>query len=103
MNNVNYSGVSVKDLNDIQTFLNNKSVAYAKHIVEGLKNAIANLKKFPEMGWQIFTEQHKDLRQILFHTYRIVYHYQPNTITVVTIQYQTRPPENIPQLKDFKI
>jgi mRNA-degrading endonuclease RelE of RelBE toxin-antitoxin system len=55
------------------------------------------------MGWQIFTEQHKDLRQILFHTYRVVYHYQPNTITVITIQYQTRPPENIPQLKDFKI
>ena len=103
MNNLNYSGVAVKDLNDIQVFLNNKSIAYSKHIVDGLKSKIAILKNFPEKGWQIFTEQHKDLRQILFHTYRVVYHYQPNTITVITIQYQTRPPENIPQLKDFKI
>ncbi|MEI2755805.1 MAG: hypothetical protein V9F46_05030 [Chitinophagaceae bacterium] len=55
------------------------------------------------MGWQIFTSQQEHLRQVLFHSYRIVYYYQEERVVIITIQYQTRPPENIPQLKDFKI
>lgn len=66
MNNVNYSGVAVKDLNDIQTFLNNKSVAYAKHIVEGLKNAIANLKNFRKWAGRFLLSNTKTFDRYCF-------------------------------------
>ena len=103
MNALRYSQTAMNDLERIRHFLSEPSTAYAGRIVKELKEAIALLKTYPEMGWQVFTSIHPNLRQVLFHSYRIVYQFQEGVVTVVTISYQTRPPENIPQLKDFKI
>ncbi len=103
MNKLFYTKMAVNDLSEVQNFLSSTSAKYGQQIIKELKYAISLLKTYPEMGWQIFTSQQEHLRQVLFHSYRIVYYYQEERVVIITIQYQTRPPENIPQLKDLKI
>lgn len=103
MNELRYSHTALNDLQRIHHFLAEQSAVYAGRIEKEIKEKITLLKTFPEMGWQVFASIHPNLRQVLFHSYRIVYQYQEGVVTVVAISYQTRPPENIPQLKDFKI
>jgi plasmid stabilization system protein ParE len=60
------------------------------------------LKKFPESGIPVLPEKFNRLRKLLYKSYRVIYHYLNNQVTIITVHHQSRLLENIPQIKDYK-
>jgi toxin ParE1/3/4 len=91
------------DLNSIFVYISNDSVVNAKRFVRLLKNHIKSLKEFPEKGRQISPETFPTLRQVLYKSYKIIYTYDANKITIHVITHQSRLNINIDALKQFYI
>jgi toxin ParE1/3/4 len=91
------------DLNSIFLYISNDSVVNAKRFVRSIKNHIKTLKEFPEKGRPISPESFPTLRQVLFQSYKIIYTYDENKITIHVITHQSRLNINIDALKQFYI
>lgn len=98
-----YTAKAVKDLNGIYSFISPDSILYAKAFIAILRQRVTILKKYPEFGHPFFPDKFKGLRQVTYKSYRIIYHFSGSEITVITIQHQSKLPENINALQDFKI
>jgi toxin ParE1/3/4 len=102
MASLRYAVPAIKDLEDIRNYIAEDSKLYANRFIHNLRVRIAELKKMPETGKPIFPDKFENLRQLLFHSCRIIYQYKEDTITIITVHHQSRLIENIPQLKDYK-
>ena len=91
------------DLNSIFLYISNDSVVNAKRFVRLLKSHVKALKEFPEKGRQISPERFPTLRQVLYKSYKIIYTYDANKITIHVITHQSRLNINIDALKQFYI
>jgi len=89
------------DLKNIYEYIGLDSKLQAKRFVKSLKQKTEILKQYPEIGKLIFPEKFKKLRQLLYQSYRIIYHISDNVVTVITIHHQSRLPENIPSVKNY--
>ncbi|MEN9549555.1 MAG: hypothetical protein RIR12_2146 [Bacteroidota bacterium] len=97
-----YSIPAIHDLKDIKNYIAEDSILYATRFLHTIRAKIATLKKNPELGRPILAERFANLRQILFNAYRIVYLYENNVVTIITVHHQSRLLENVPQIKDYK-
>jgi toxin ParE1/3/4 len=91
------------DLNSIFLYISNDSVVNAKRFVRLLKSHVKTLKEFPEKGRKISPERFPTLRQVLYKSYKIIYTYDANKITIHVITPQSRLNINIDALKQFYI
>ncbi len=91
------------DLNSIFLYISNDSVVNAKRFVRLLKSHVKTLKEFPEKGRKISPERFPTLRQVLYKSYKIIYTYDANKITIHVITHQSRLNINIDALKQFYI
>ena len=91
------------DLRAIYLYISGDSVVNAGRFVRVLKDRIKILKKYPEIGKEIFPDKFTGLRQVLHKAYRIIYLYENNTVTIITIHHQTRLIENIPSMRKYII
>lgn len=97
-----YAKRAIKDLKNIYSFIALDSIFYAKNFIIYLRQRVAILKSHPEFGRPFYKNKYDDLRQVTYKSYRIVYHYQQNLITIITIHHQSKLPENIIELKSFE-
>lgn len=97
-----YTKPAYDDLKAIHTYISADSVANAKRFITAIKDKIKTLKNNPEIGKPVFAEKYKKLRQLLYKSYRIIYHLEENMISIITIHHQSRLLENIPGLKEYK-
>jgi len=98
-----YTTPAAIDLNNIFIYISSGSVVNAKRFVRLLKNHVKSLKQFPEKGRQIAPENFPTLRQVLYKSYKIIYTYEADKITVHVITHQSRLNINIDALKQFYI
>ena len=98
-----YSHTSLTDLKAIHDFIAKDSVANAKRFINDLRQHITVLKQYPEFGFPTYPERYKNLRQVLYKSYRIIYLFDEDVIYIITICHQQRLPENIPVLTQFEI
>ncbi len=63
---------------------------YARVFAQGVINAIERLLIFPESGRIVPEYNRKDLREIIFQNYRIVYRIKSDAVEVVTITHGAR-------------
>ena len=97
-----YSRSSLKDIENIKNFISIDSVANAHRFIKIIRTRIVILKKYPEIGKPFFPEKYKNLRQLLYKSYRIIYQFSDNTVTIITVHHQSRLIENIPAIKDYE-
>ena len=98
-----YSKPALIDLQHVFLYISNDSVRNAKRFVQALKDRIKILKSHPELGKPVFPQRFPYVRQVLHKSYRIVYMFQNNTITILAISHQARLIENIEAIKRYII
>ncbi len=98
---VNYTKPALQDLKNIHDYIAKDSVVNAKRFIQAIKDHITILNKYPEIGNQVFPNRYKNLRQLLHKAYRIIYYYENDVVTIITIHHQSRLIENIKVVKDF--
>lgn len=82
---VQYAKSAFADLKLIERFISQDSAYYAKSFLRQMRERILTLQEYPEIGRFLFPERFQLLRQILFKSYRIIYYYENNKVTIVSI------------------
>jgi plasmid stabilization system protein ParE len=80
-----WSDPALDDLQNIYDYIANDSEHYASMFVNGLIDCAERLMDFPQLGKVVPEYNRKDIREILFETYRIIYLLEKDKITIVTV------------------
>ncbi|MBA7530389.1 hypothetical protein ES705_22595 [subsurface metagenome] len=78
------------DLESIQDYIKKDSEYYANHFVERIIEAVESLEKFPEMGRKVPEAEEENIRELLFHNYRIIYRVGTDSILILTVIHSAR-------------
>jgi toxin ParE1/3/4 len=70
-----YSNFSLRDIENIKEFISTDSVSNANRFIKNIRDRITLLKQHPEIGTPVYPERFKNLRKLLFKSYRIIYQY----------------------------
>jgi toxin ParE1/3/4 len=98
-----YSRPAITDLHNIFLYISNDSVINARRFINSLKQRIKILKVHPEMGKPVFPQRFPYIKQVLYKSYRIIYQYQDDMVTILVITHQERLIENIEAIKQYLI
>ncbi|MDE1192324.1 MAG: type II toxin-antitoxin system RelE/ParE family toxin [Arachidicoccus sp.] len=96
-----YAVSALEDIEHIKDYISIDSVLHANNFILAIDKKIDVLEKYPEIGTPVFPDKYNGLRQLLYKSYRIIYHYKNDVVTVVTIHHQSRSLENINPIKDY--
>ncbi len=83
-----------KELKTIRKYISKDSIYYANKTVDEIIKRIQVLKYFPEMGRQIKIDE-KNIRQIIYKSYRIFYQLDSNNIYILSIFHHSRDISNL--------
>jgi len=97
-----YSTPSLKDIESIKNFISADSAANAHRFIKIIRARITILKKYPEIGKPVYPEKYSNLRQLLYKSYRIIYHFSDDEVKIITVHHQSRLIENIQAIKEYK-
>jgi addiction module RelE/StbE family toxin len=88
---IKWTELALDDLEGIQAYIYKDSIFYAKQFIERLFETVSNLKDFPELGRRIpEAEERKDVRELIFQGYRIIYLTQTKNISIITVIHGSR-------------
>ncbi len=85
-----WSPDAADDLESICDYIAEDSDYYARVFANGVIKAIERLMIFPESGRVVPEYDQKDIREIIFQNYRIVYRVRSDTIEIVAITHGAR-------------
>jgi len=85
-----WSPDAADDLESICEYIAEDSDYYARVFAHGVIKAIERLIIFPESGRVVPEYDQKDIREIIFQNYRIVYRVKSDTIEIVAITHGAR-------------
>lgn len=85
-----WSPDAAADLEAICEYIAKDSEYYARVFAQGVINAIERLLIFPESGRIVPEYNRKDLCEIIFQNYRIVYRIKSDAVEIVTITHGAR-------------
>jgi toxin ParE1/3/4 len=83
--NIVWSPSSVKNLEDIADYISINSPLYAPVFVQKIVSSVERLKDYPLSGRIVPEFQNNDIREIIFHNYRVVYRLNKELIEIVTV------------------
>ncbi|MGB3460277.1 MAG: type II toxin-antitoxin system RelE/ParE family toxin [Halobacteriota archaeon] len=78
------------DLECIRDYIKRDSEYYANRFVERIIEAVEGLEQFPEMGRWVLEAEAENIRELLFHNYRIIYRLETNSILILTVIHSAR-------------
>lgn len=81
---------SIGDLESIAEYIASDSVFYANLVVENIIISVESLKIFPKIGRVVPEYHHKDIREIFYKRYRIIYEINDKSIDILTIFHSSR-------------
>ncbi|MCA9468426.1 MAG: type II toxin-antitoxin system RelE/ParE family toxin [Nitrospira sp.] len=70
---IEWSNRSRNDLQDLQAYISKDSPYYAKQFLERIFMAVEKLETHPKIGRIVPEANREDVRELLFHNYRIMY------------------------------
>ncbi len=88
---IKWTELALDDLVAIQSYISKDSVLYAKQFIEQIFNTVNHLKDFPEIGRRVpEAGERKDVRELIFQGYRIIYLMRASNIFVITVVHGSR-------------
>ena len=81
---------ALSDLESIRDYIKKDSEYYANRFVERIIEAVESLEKFPEMGRRVPEAEEENIRELLFHNYRIIYRVETDSILILTVIHGAR-------------
>ena len=85
MTDILWSPRAEADLNEIRTFIETESPAWADLTVRRLVAAVERLRLFPDSGRMVPERQSPELREIVSGNFRIVYRRKPALVEIATV------------------
>ena len=70
---IEWTEPAISDLDSIRDYIARDSEYYADIFIEKIITAVENLEEFPEIGRIVPEAEERNIREILFHNYRIIY------------------------------
>jgi toxin ParE1/3/4 len=90
MDRIIWSPDAAADLEEICDYIAKDSEYYARAFAQGVIKAIERLLIFPESGRVVPEYGQKDIREIIFQNYRVVYRIKSGAVEIVTITHGAR-------------
>lgn len=78
------------DLKNIFDYISKDSAYYARTFIKKIKYETKKIKSNPNIGRFVPEYNQKDLRELIFQNYRIIYKLESNKIIIVTIFHAAR-------------
>ena len=80
-----WSPRAVADLEEIRTFIDTDSPAWADLTVRRIVAAVERLEQFPDSGRMVPERQSPELREVISGNFRIVYRRRASTVEIATV------------------
>jgi len=93
---------AVLDLESIRDYIAKDAEYYAGEFVEKIIEAIEKLKSFPMIGRIVPESEGEDIRELLFHNYRIIYRVETERILIIAVVHGSRD-INLREIKPWDI
>ena len=93
-----WSSRAKKKVTEYGEYIAQDNPAAAGDWIEGIIDAVERLKDFPEQGRKVPEARRADVREILFHSHRIVYRIESKRIVILTVRH-TRQLFDIKEIK----
>jgi len=87
---VEWTEPAVADLEGIRDFIARDSEYYAARFVEKALEAVEKLAKFPKIGRSVPEVEEENIRELLLHSYRIIYRVEPRRVLILTVIHGAR-------------
>jgi len=78
------------DIRDLNAYIAKDSPYYARRFVAKILSAIENLIDHPLIGRHVPEAEREDVRELIFHNYRIIYLARPDHLFIVTVLHASR-------------
>jgi addiction module RelE/StbE family toxin len=79
---------SFVDLQLIHDYISNDAETYAPVFISELMEKVNSLPDFPEIGKKVPEKDDKNIREIFFNSYRIIYKISSDRIEIVSVVHQ---------------
>lgn len=87
---VEWTEPALLDLESIRDYIRKDSEHYATRFVERIIETVEILQKFPEVGRSVPEAEEENIRELLFHNYRIIYRVETGRILVLIVIHGVR-------------
>ncbi len=81
---------ALNNLKEIRLYISKDSEYYANRLIRQLYSSVKILHSHPECGKVVVTIKEKELRRIVFKSYRIIYTYYKFEIYIIAVFHQSR-------------
>lgn len=82
-----WSPLSINRINEIADFISEDSPEAAKRWIDDLFKKVERIKEFPHSGRLVPETGRKDIREILFGNFRIIYRTMLTEIAILTVRH----------------
>ncbi len=82
-----WTEMAIDDLNNIAEYISKDSQYYAKDFIQRIINKIETITLFPKMGRKVPEQNDEDIREILYHNYRLIYKIDIEKIYIVIVSH----------------
>ena len=82
---IEWTEPAISDLDNLREYIARDSEYYADLFVEKIIAAVENIEEFPEIGRIVPEAEERNIREILFHNYRIVYRIEAERILILMV------------------
>ncbi len=89
------------DFREIFTFISKQSIQNAEKLINRIKKEIVILEKYPEIGQIVKEINDAEFRELQVYKYRVIYFFQDDKVSIITIHHSSRLLKNNPHFKDF--
>ena len=87
---ITWSLKSVENLDDISNYISKNSPLYAPVFIQKIIKSVDRLIEFPLSGRVVPEFNDENIRQLIFHNYRIVYRVNFNNVEIILVIHGAR-------------
>jgi len=87
---IDWTEPAVESLEAIHDYIARDSEFYADRFIARILHAVEILTEQPEIGRKTPEANRKDIREIIFQAYRIIYKIEPYKIQIITVVHGSR-------------
>lgn len=81
---------ALSDIEDIKSYIKRDSEYYAFEFTQKIYDYVQSLLMSPKMGRVVSEINNKNIRELIYHNYRIIYRLQKDEIQILTVIHGSR-------------
>ena len=101
MASIQIASSAKRDLREIFDYISKQSIQNAERLINTIKKEILILEKYPGIGQIVKEINDPEFREIKIYKYRIIYYFEGEKVSIITIHHSSRLLKNNPHFKDF--